>query len=230
MNNMYFNFMKNDVLFYLYTRRLDALVVRTRRTKQELRPRSPHIRTVGFEVWKYVVMGIWKISLLACLCMTANLSAAPGESLRSDQEAIFKQHPDLLFLIERDLNKNVILYLGEGEGQSASVKSHWLNLEEGPNNTSPILDREKKAYGYSVRNGKMKMNPLPGLDISLDYSSKLNRPAAYIIIDGQKARLVRIFFEVNYKLGFIPYGAKYFDLHAIEVNTSRHVKQRITPR
>lgn len=124
-----------------------------------------------------------------------------------------KTIPNLLFIIEKSANKNIVVYEGHMRptGFHGDIDSYWLDLdpeyqkqarEKGIMSDKVELSTLEKyyAYGFSLTSSKthpliMVMDSFSELSIYLG-TTVHHHPVAYTYINGKKCRLESIFVHM----------------------------------
>lgn len=156
-----------------------------------------------------------------------------------------KTNPNILFIIERSVNKNIVVYEGIiKNGQFVDNNPcivYWMDIDpefvakarkKGKTSDRVELNILEKnmAYGLrSVPNGdgtyQITLMAFPDRIITLRVSEE-GTPVAIVDINGTRARLNKIYVKCTYKMFGLP-NVKYIYLEGTDLKTKTFVKERI---
>ena len=137
-----------------------------------------------------------------------------------------------LFHISRSLNKNLVCYDVNLDGDKLDVKKpinvYWVNREEKPGKTNGLNIFERKmAYGYKLissdsEKATCSLTAYPGRQLTV--AKKNGKYVCLIQIDNKKAILQSLYVKANPKNSL---SVEYVELRGVTVDTNQKVTERV---
>ena len=164
-----------------------------------------------------IILG-WVVCLVA-VAAGASRRAAPPD-------------PNRLFVIERSLNANVVVYdaVTDGHGHldpNDPVKAYWLlNADKGERENLNLIEKAE-AYGVSVESvtkGNARITVKALKDRPIWVRIERGRPQAIVRIAGHEALLRSVFVQSEPDH---PLSVRYVELHGVSLATHAPVRERI---
>lgn len=147
---------------------------------------------------------------------------------------------NLLFYIQRNHNKNTVIYdlnmLSNGKiNPDKPVNSYWIRYEEG-GVKKELSYLQLRAYGIEsklVDKAKasyiLHLNSFDKKDIYLLKAGKSYTYKAYININGELSELTKLYIQVeNNAFGF-PILVQYVDITGVDLKTGEIITERFVP-
>ena len=147
------------------------------------------------------------------------------DALTGAQTDLFERYSDLLFLIGKSANANIVLYrgaAGKDQWQTPEVQSEWLMLAD-KGQTEAVTTLEQQAFGFTIEAGAdsavriLTLSAVPDRKMTLTFSEDLERPIATTQVNGQDVRLVRIFVQATENFLGMP-TVEYIDLFGYDAD------------
>ncbi len=148
------------------------------------------------------------------------------------------EHPNLLFYIERNMNKNTVIYEAsfDKNGQldkKSPIKAHWIMFEKNGESEELNYAEERMAYGIKCTIDKKVKDHF---NVRLVADEKrlftLEQTAPFkaqltTVLNGEKAQLTRLFIEAD-NSSFWP-KINYILLEGKNMLSNKTISERVNP-
>lgn len=144
--------------------------------------------------------------------------------------------PNLLFLVERSKNRNVVVYEANMEGSNLNsgdpVRVYWIMYEKSGNPTEDLNFLERRsAYGITVQAGEQEGHfivTLPSFSRPIEvYIDENGVAVAVTQVNEGRAKLDRIYIKATDGWG-LP-KVEYVDVFARNIEDDSEIHERIIP-
>lgn len=163
-----------------------------------------------------------------------NLATEPGQSGLPKDYPIPEQTEDLLFYIQRNQNKNTVVYnlnrnnLGHIHQEFPMVVS-WINYTNGGERKSLNQIQDKLAYGYSseiINPETFQFHFVSYEELTFYIAKQKDKSFKTLVkINGELSELVNVYVYAE-EFGVFP-QVKFFELFGKSLDTQQSVYQRI---
>ena len=187
-------------------------------------------------IWCFIVFAVTAVSFsfAACAKQMEKKPAPAPESEKAAPPAAAQKKTQLLFIIERSKNANVVHYdtqlTAAGEiDPNEPVIAYWVMLATDGHREELNWIEKKKAYGFSIKsdpsvNGyKMTVVAVPQGQITVRKDGDTVR--AELVIDGRPAFLEKIY--INATDGLLGPKVHYIELYGKDIKTGEKRHQKI---
>jgi len=127
-----------------------------------------------------------------------------SDTLLDKCKSVLTSEEQILFIIERNTNKNCVCYIvniaDNAIDEKEPVNVQWIMWEKdgsGKAREGLNLIERNTAYGITVtdENNKYKLTivSLKSIPVSIEFNNETKEAKAYIIINGKKAQLIRLY-------------------------------------
>jgi hypothetical protein len=156
----------------------------------------------------------------------------------STNEVTVKEHPNLLFYIERNLNKNTVIYEAnfDENGQlhkKTPIKAHWLMFENSGEPEQLNYAEQRMAYGIKCSVDK-KVEHTYQVKLVADESRgfTLEQTAPFkaqitTVLNGEQVQLTRLYIKAD-NSSFWP-EIDYILLEGKDLKTDSVVSEKVSP-
>jgi hypothetical protein len=156
----------------------------------------------------------------------------------STNEITVEKHPNLLFYIERSLNKNTVIYEANFDEDGRlykknPIKAHWIMFENEGETEHLNYAEQRMAYGVKCTADKNVPNHFRVklvADESRGFTLEQTAPfKAYIttVIKGEKAQLKRLYIKA--KNSFLWPEIEYILFEGKDLETDKEVSEQVHP-